>query len=141
MGCHFLLQGIFQAQGSNPGLLHCRQILLPSEPPEKSLPAPPRPWSKPKHPSDSCKRLLDSLLNGSQTGLLRGARHQHPDTDRELQGGSQSLGHPAQGPEEESVGGADGGGPPRSSLMGRICGHMQAQEDCGLFPGAPGQGS
>ena len=27
MGCHFLLQGIFLAQESNPGLLHCRQIL------------------------------------------------------------------------------------------------------------------
>ena len=27
MGCHFLLQGIFLSQGSNPGLLHCRQIL------------------------------------------------------------------------------------------------------------------
>ena len=26
-GCHFLLQGIFLTQGSNPGLLHCRQIL------------------------------------------------------------------------------------------------------------------
>ena len=26
MGCHFLLQGIFLTQGSNPGLLHCRQI-------------------------------------------------------------------------------------------------------------------
>ena len=25
--CHFLLQGIFQTQGSNPGLLHCRQML------------------------------------------------------------------------------------------------------------------
>ena len=25
MGCHFLLQGIFQTQGSNPGLLCCRQ--------------------------------------------------------------------------------------------------------------------
>ena len=23
--CHFLLQGIFPTQGSNPGLLHCRQ--------------------------------------------------------------------------------------------------------------------
>ena len=30
---HFLLQGLFLTQGSNPGLLHCRQ--LPSEPPEK----------------------------------------------------------------------------------------------------------
>ena len=27
MGCHFLLQGIFTTQESNPGLLHCRQIL------------------------------------------------------------------------------------------------------------------
>ena len=30
--CHSLLQGIFATQGSNPALLHCRQILLPSEP-------------------------------------------------------------------------------------------------------------
>ena len=27
MGCHALLQGIFLTQRSNPGLLHCRQIL------------------------------------------------------------------------------------------------------------------
>ena len=27
MDCHFLLQGIFLTQGSNPGLLHCRQSL------------------------------------------------------------------------------------------------------------------
>ena len=27
VGCHSLLQGIFPTQGSNPGLLHCRQIL------------------------------------------------------------------------------------------------------------------
>ena len=25
--CHFLLQGIFATQGSNPGLSHCRQML------------------------------------------------------------------------------------------------------------------
>ena len=30
MGCHFLLQRIFLTQGSNLGLLHCRQT-LPSE--------------------------------------------------------------------------------------------------------------
>ena len=29
MGSHALLQGIFPTQGSNPGLLHCRQILYP----------------------------------------------------------------------------------------------------------------
>ena len=27
VGCHAPLQGIFPTQGSNPGLLHCRQIL------------------------------------------------------------------------------------------------------------------
>ena len=27
VGCHFLLQGIFRTQGSNPGLPHCRQTL------------------------------------------------------------------------------------------------------------------
>ena len=27
VGCHSLLQGIFSTQGSNPGLLHGRQIL------------------------------------------------------------------------------------------------------------------
>ena len=27
VGCHFLLQGIFPTQGSNPGLLHCRRLL------------------------------------------------------------------------------------------------------------------
>ena len=27
MGCHFLLQGIFPTQESNPGFLHCRRIL------------------------------------------------------------------------------------------------------------------
>ena len=27
VSCHFLLQGIFLTQGSNPGLLHCRQML------------------------------------------------------------------------------------------------------------------
>ena len=27
VGCHFLLQGIFPTQGSNPSLRHCRQML------------------------------------------------------------------------------------------------------------------
>ena len=30
-------RGIFPTQGSNPGLPHCRQMLLPSEPPGKSI--------------------------------------------------------------------------------------------------------
>ena len=32
MGCHFLLQGFFLTQESNPGLLHCRQILYQLSP-------------------------------------------------------------------------------------------------------------
>ena len=32
VGCHFLLEGIFLTQGSNPGLPHCRQTSL-TEPP------------------------------------------------------------------------------------------------------------
>ena len=32
VGCHFLPQGIFPTQGSNPGLLHCRQMLYPLYP-------------------------------------------------------------------------------------------------------------
>ena len=34
--CHFLLQGVSLTQVSNPGLLHCSQILLPTELPEMS---------------------------------------------------------------------------------------------------------
>ena len=37
MGSHFLLQGIFPTQGLDPCLLHCRQIPIPAEPPEKRL--------------------------------------------------------------------------------------------------------
>ena len=37
VGSLSLFQGIFQNQGLNPGLLHCRQILLPTEPPGKYL--------------------------------------------------------------------------------------------------------
>ena len=36
MGSHSLLQGMFPTQGSNPGLLHHRQIYLLSEPPGSS---------------------------------------------------------------------------------------------------------
>ena len=35
VGCHFLLQGIFPTQGSNPGLLHWQVDSLPTEPPGK----------------------------------------------------------------------------------------------------------
>ena len=35
-GVHFLLQGVFVMQGSNPGLLHCQLDSLPTEPRGKS---------------------------------------------------------------------------------------------------------
>ena len=41
MGCHFLLQEIFQTQGSNSGLLHCRQILYHLKHIAKQVPGPP----------------------------------------------------------------------------------------------------
>ena len=36
MGCHFLLQGIFLTQGSNPRLLHWQAYSFTTEPPGKS---------------------------------------------------------------------------------------------------------
>ena len=36
VGCHYLSQSIFPTQGLNPGLLHCKQDALLSEPPGKS---------------------------------------------------------------------------------------------------------
>ena len=52
MGCHFLLQGIFPTQGSNPDLLHCRQPLYRlshqgSPNPKASLTRPPPSKLKP----------------------------------------------------------------------------------------------
>ena len=51
VGCHFLLQGIFLTQGSNPCLLcllHWQVDSLPSEPPGKGMRAPPSyPTSRP----------------------------------------------------------------------------------------------
>ena len=72
VGCHSLLQGIFPTQGSNPCLLHRRQIFfLPSEQPGKLLrhhgvkgaqlcPGLPLPW--PRTPSS----LLSTQLLHSQ---------------------------------------------------------------------------
>ena len=37
VGYHFLLWGIFPTQGSKPGLPHCKQTILPSEPPGKLI--------------------------------------------------------------------------------------------------------
>jgi len=44
VGCHFLLQGIFLTQGSNPGLLALQADTLTSTPPGK--PKYEKTWSK-----------------------------------------------------------------------------------------------
>ena len=49
VGCHLLLQGIFQTQGSNPSLPHCRQTLYPLS--QQGCPAPLKKWAdKLSHP-------------------------------------------------------------------------------------------
>ena len=53
-GCHSLLQGIFQTQGSNLGLLHCRKILYHLRPLGSALV---------KH--RSIKRLVSIVLKNS----------------------------------------------------------------------------
>ena len=37
VGCHALLQGLFPTRGLNQGLLHCKWILLLTEPPGKPM--------------------------------------------------------------------------------------------------------
>ena len=61
---HFLFQGIFPTQGSNPGLLHCRQT-LPSELPGKTVGIM-NIWQVPSSPSH---RLLDEI-SLTQQGFL-----------------------------------------------------------------------
>ena len=65
MGCHFLLQGIFPTQGSNPDLLHCRQILY-SLSHQRS---PPGWWgvSATMAQSNSSAVLLDSRVRKAKT--------------------------------------------------------------------------
>ena len=61
VGCHALLQGIFPTQGSNPGLLHCRQILYQE------------PSGKPNNPGVGSPSLLQGIFPTQELnpGLLR----------------------------------------------------------------------
>ena len=59
VGCRSLLQGILPIQGSNPGLLHCRQILLPSEPPGKLLLLPTKTLGKSTLKNSGAKETSD----------------------------------------------------------------------------------
>ena len=60
-GSHFLLQGIFPTQGSNPGLLRCRQILYQLS--YKESPVESGTWSEVKwsEVAQSCPTLCDSM--------------------------------------------------------------------------------
>ena len=62
---HFFLQGIFLTQGSNPGLLHCRQVLY-----RLSYEGSPEPtWNPSTAPHPSSRR---GALAGARTSVLNG---------------------------------------------------------------------
>ena len=63
-GCHFLLQGFFQTQGANPGLLHCRQTLYHLSTREAHLTF----FSQFTSVAQSCPTLCD-CMNRSTPGL------------------------------------------------------------------------
>ena len=81
VGCHSLLQGIFQTQGSNSGVLHCRQILYSVSRSVMSDSLQPHglqhasilcPWDFPgKNTGASCHFLLQGIFQtqGSNSGL------------------------------------------------------------------------
>ena len=105
VGCHFLLQGIFQTQGSNPGLLHCRQFLYclshqgntwrrnSQLNPLKSLPASRLDWStfilgqkehgrmgRGSRPSPDLPEVPGPRSLGSEwSGRPQGCKHELPD--------------------------------------------------------------
>ena len=69
VGSHFLLQGIFPTQGSNPGLLHYRQILFFFFLQADSLAAE-SPGKPSKHSKDETKiEVGNPALTTSLTGL------------------------------------------------------------------------
>ena len=68
VGCHFLLQMIFLTQGSNPGLLHHRWTLSPSEPPGKDTSYHPSRFYCTAHSvgkESTCNAGDSSLISGS----------------------------------------------------------------------------
>ena len=74
VGCYFLLQGIFPTQGSNMGLLHCRQILyLLNYKGSSLLCLPPAEFPNPKTELMSLALQADSLLS-EPTGKPKASR-------------------------------------------------------------------
>ena len=72
VGCHLLLQGIFPTQGSNLGLLHCRQTLYPLSH-QGSLWAC---WSAEWHPGDTKTAFFS--LSGSPDYTAKGRQFSRP---------------------------------------------------------------
>ena len=78
VGCQSLLQGIFPTQGSNPGLLHCRQMLYRLShqgSPHQSLP-----WSKAASfaPSHGEHQVRGAGFSVSDRGADSAAQHSGP---------------------------------------------------------------
>ena len=66
VGIHFLLQGLFLTQGSNPGLSHCRQILYHLS----------HQWSKPKKPEGIDKTTMWTLATRQPRTVIPERRKQ-----------------------------------------------------------------
>ena len=87
MGCHFLLQGIFPTQGSNPGLLHCRWSpalqadSLPTEPPcviphlPRMSPNVTQPWQEPGTPVRLYSHEIHLFSPSSMSSACLGTLH------------------------------------------------------------------
>ena len=68
VGSLFLLQGIFPTQGSNPGLLHCRQVLY-----QLSYQGSPTLSPDIKHFLNSILKILDLLTQENLVSIIRKA--------------------------------------------------------------------
>ena len=110
VGCHALLQGIFQTQASNPGLPHCRRILYhlshkgkPSAAAAKSLhscptlcdpidgspPGSPSPWDSPgKNTGVGCHFLLQCMKVKSESEVTQSCPTLSDPMDYSLPGSS-----------------------------------------------------
>ena len=102
VGCHFLLQGIFPTQGSNSGLLHCRQILYRLS--HKGSPFCPKLPCKRENCFPPCLTSLLTLPGVYRKGLMAYTAPLCKLWKRTPQGRCSSLGHSLVA-EEASVGG------------------------------------
>ena len=75
VGCHSLLQRIFLTQGSNPGLLHYRQVLcVAGQTPEKSFVQAPKKSCNIQSGLPGGSVVKKSTCNAGDMGLIPGSR-------------------------------------------------------------------